>query len=1363
MTALREWAMRAWSMFRRGRRDDDLEEELRAHLEMAAESAERRGHDADEATRIARLDAGGTAQAMESLRDQRGLPWVDDLARDIAYAVRGARRAPVFTAVALLTLALGVGANTAIFSILNSIILRPLPYPAPEQLFRLKTVYSAIGDFTVSNPEYDEFRTMTRTFAHVGAFAIGGTTGNGNGAWTGAVNVTCRSGPVRVRSALVDEHLFSVLGVQPLHGRLFGPGETDAAPPVGLGGPLIAILSYELWQSGFGGEPLVGRTIEVDGRLHEVLGIMPPAFDLMDHRTEIWLPLGVHPAIRRIRSNHILSVVGRLRNGITPQQAERELAAFLMDWAAHAGRPGSKEHVPARELTDTGHTLRLEPLQDSLVGNARRAVWVLQGAVGLVLLIACANLASLIMARAESRRGELAVRAALGASRGRLLRQAVTEGVVLSLTGGVLGVLLARGGVRALVAAYPNSLPRTTEVTMDVSVLAFALGVSIVTGILFGLIPIAHPAVGDFVAALKDAGSRAAGSAGRHRVRRALVMVEIALAVILVAGAALLLRTVYNLSNVDAGFERARLATFSITLPRATGYQGGHARAYQRVLEALRAQPGVDSATAMSDLPFGRVIQGWGTEASNYTGPDGRRAVLVEYYQFVMSDYFRTMGIPIVAGRGFDAQDTVSGRRTVVINESLANRLWKGGNPIGQELVPQLSMTIGTNENPRHTVIGVAKDVKAAGVDRPAGAELYLFVDQPGPPIDGTREPWVLTAALTMQFAVRTSLPPAALATTVERVVRSVDPSVPVARLREMEDVFTESIRRPRLLAQLLAGFGAVALLLAAIGTYGVLSYMVSERRREIGVRMALGASRSRVLALVARYGLAMAGVGVVAGVASAFALSRSFESLLFGVNAMDSTTMIGVATSIGLVAVAACAVPAWRASMLPPMSAMRDEPESIWRTASAQLSRLVKEINTPNVRTADTGTLARDVAASVHGADSFPDAVRLALDTLRVRFDATVIVLLERSGSDYRSPAFSIPATGALVNRLRHYPHPLALEAGDFAAWRQWASEAQTRYVDEIETLAGSRACVAVPLRTAQELVGILLLGPPAGRTAFTATERAALGAVSGVFALMIENARLNERSLEQEKLRRDLALAAEVQRRLLPEQPPLCEGVEFAAFTLPARSVGGDYYDFLERPGGRVGLALADVSGKGVPAALLMSALQASLRVLAAERELPGPDLARQLNRFIYRSTAAHSYATFFYAELDVTSHTLRYVNAGHNPPYLVHRDNGKVDLTELTVGGTVIGMFPEVDYQEAQVDARCGDLLVLVTDGVTEARSASGEEYGEERLREFIRGAADLPAAAIASALAAQLRDWIAGCEQHDDVTFIVAALT
>jgi predicted permease len=783
----------------------------------------------------------------------------------------------------------------------------------------LTTRFPAFGfdQFWVSPPEYFEFRDINQSFARVGAFT------------TGEVNITAGDRAIRARSAGVDDGLLTALGIPPEQGRLFAKGETDltgpppapGAPPVPL--PPVVILSHELWQSAFGSRPIVGQTIEVNGLPREVIGIMPPGADVMDNRTEIWTPLGLNPANRQNRGNHYLYLIGRLKDGVTIEQAQTELTALIRNWGE---RVNVKQHIFAplpdneadrKSNPGAGHILQMIPVQEQLVGSASRAIWVLQAAVGFVLLIACANLANLLLARAETRNREFAVRTALGAGRGRLLGQFMTEGVLLSIVGGVLGLVLARAGVQAIIRLYPTSLPRTSEVTVDPIVLLFTLGVSILTGVVFGLAPLMHTRAAGLVTALKEGGAKGATGAARHHIRRGLVMAEVALALMLVIGAGLLLRTVANLANVDAGFDRSRLVTFSMALPTAD-YPRAPLRAalYQRLLEKLRGMPGVQAATAMSGLPPNRPLDANDTDIDNYTAPPEGPFENVDYYQNVMTDYFETMGVPIVAGRSFQPSDAASSGMVAVVNETLINTFWRGQNPIGQRLRPCCGDSI-----PWFTVIGVAKDVKQGGVDKKTGTEFYFFVDQ-----TANVPPPLATAPGTMNVVLRTTLPPSTLRQTIEGAVREADPSVPIVRLREMNAVFDESIRRPRLLAQLLGGFASLALLLAAIGTYGVLSYMVAERRREIGIRMALGAAQSSVLGEVMKQGLTLTGIGIVVGLAGAFALNRLIASLLFGVRPNDPITVMAVVGTIALVAAVACVLPAWRASRVDPNVVLRQE-----------------------------------------------------------------------------------------------------------------------------------------------------------------------------------------------------------------------------------------------------------------------------------------------------------------------------------------------------------------------------------------------------------------------------------------------------
>ena len=823
----------------------------------------------------------------------------------------------MYALVTVVTLALGIGANTAIFSVVNGVILRPLPYPKPEQLTFLTTRFPAFGfdQFWVSPPEYFEFRELNKSFSAVGAFT------------TGEANLSAGDRPRRVRTANVDDHLLTALGIQPAAGRLFrgsetvvvGPPPAPGAPPLPL--PPYTILSYELWQTAFGGRDLIGQTVEVNGLSREVIGIMPPGADVMDNRTEMWFPLGLNPGVRTNRGSHFLYLIGRLKDDVTPQQAQTELASMLGNWGERVGL--KQGHVFAllppgldpKTNPGAGHILQMEPMQEELIGSASRAIWVLQAAVGFVLLIACANLANLLLARAETRHREFAVRTALGAGRGHLIRQFMTEGLLLSIAGGALGLVLARVGVQALIRMYPTTLPRTTELSVDPIVLLFTVAVSIATGLVFGLAPLMHTRASGLLSALKEGGAKGATGGVRGRIRSALVMAEVALAVMLVIGASLLLRTVWNLTQVDAGFDRSRLVTFTMALP-GPRYPQPPARAqlYQRLLEQLRVIPGVQGATAMSGLPPNRPLNANDTDISNYTAPPEGPYENVDYYQNVMTGYFETMGIPIVQGRSFQPGDATATGLVAIVNETLVNTFWKNMNPIGQQLRPCCG------DRPWFTVVGVAKDVKQGGVDQKTGTEFYFLIDQTA------NQAQFAAAPGTLNIVLRTTLPAGALRSAIEHAVREADSSVPIVRLRDMNGVFDESIRRPRLLAHLLGGFAGIALLLAAIGTYGVLSYMVAERRREIGIRMALGADRGRVLAQVMKQGLSLTAIGIAGGLAGAFTLNQLIASLLFGVRPTDPTTLALVVMTIVVVAIAACWLPAWRASRLDPNAVLRND-----------------------------------------------------------------------------------------------------------------------------------------------------------------------------------------------------------------------------------------------------------------------------------------------------------------------------------------------------------------------------------------------------------------------------------------------------
>ncbi|RPJ61435.1 MAG: ABC transporter permease [Acidobacteria bacterium] len=880
--------------------DDELKREIQTHLELEAEERVADGMSEADAKYAARRAFGNVTRTQEDVRALWTRRWIDEIVQDVRYALRTLRKAPGFTTVAVLTLALGIGANTAMFSVVNAVILQPLGYPQPEQLRFLTTRFERQGveQSSVSAPEYFELTEINQSFYVVGAFTIG------------EVNLAALDRPRRVTRATVNAELLEALAVQPERGRWFRRDETRA------NGPALVILSQELWLSAFGArEDIVGRTIEIDGLRREVIGIMPASFDLMDNRVEVWLPLQLAPAFRQFREIHFLNVLGRLKDEVTAEQAEAELASLVATWGERAGVSG---HV----FTPGDHVMQMEPVQNEIVGSARRALWMLQAAVAFVLLIACANLANLLLARAETRRRELAVRAALGAGQRRLLAQFTAEGVVLSLVGGAIGLALAWAGVRALIVAYPNSLPRVADIAIDPAVLGFTLLVSVVTGVAFGLAPLLHSLNEAPSRLLSERATRGATSA-RHAVRRALVAAEVALAVVLVVGAGLMFRTVVNLMNVDAGFNRSRLVTFGVALPAST-YPNfdQRLRLYQRLIDRFTAMPGIERVSAVAGLPPQREVNGLGTDIEGYAPPPGTPRNWVDYYQTVTTGYFEAMGIPIVAGRPFDEADRI-GAPMAIVNEAFARRFWKDLDPIGRRVRPRFG-----EQTPWVTVIGVAKDVKQRGVDQPTGAELYFLLEQLPqifPTISGPRlGHWGNDGS--MNIVLRSALPMATLQPPIAAAVREADPSLPIIRLRPMDEVVTGSLRRPRMLMHLFGGFAALALLLAAIGTYGVLSYLVTERRREIGIRMALGAKREAVLRSVMAYGLKLTGIGLAAGLAGALALTRLMETLLFEVRPTDPATLVSVAAVITFVAIIACLVPAHRATRVDPIAALREE-----------------------------------------------------------------------------------------------------------------------------------------------------------------------------------------------------------------------------------------------------------------------------------------------------------------------------------------------------------------------------------------------------------------------------------------------------
>ncbi len=814
--------------------------------------------------------------------------------QDVKYALRTLLKSPGYAAVTILTLALGIGANTAIFSVVNGVLLKPLPYPHPERLELITSQFPALGfdKFWISPPEYLEFKQRNRSFEGVGGYR------------SGSVNLGTPERPRRVLSAIVTPDLLDVLGVQPIRGRLFTAA--DAVP----GAEDVAVVSYDTWRNEFGGEEsLLGREVKIDGAPTRIVGIMPRGYDVHDERIQVYLALTIDPkTLPQRRGNHFLFLIGRLKPGVTLAQARGDLDGMVAQWRKLSGG-----HSPDPQ----NHRLQMEPLKVDVVGGISTALWVLQGAVGFVLLIACANLANLILARAESRQREFAIRAALGAGRIRLLRQFLTEGVLLALVGGMIGAALGFAGLRLMLSANPDSIPRAAEIVLDPRVLVFTVAISVLTGLIFGMAPLLHLREQVVSMSLKESGQRSTAGAARKRVRSVLVMAEVALAVVLVVGAGLLLRSFEKLMQVDAGFSRANLMTFGLVMPAAT-YPKAQDRVdfLTRVVDQIKQLPGVTSAASMSGLPPNRDVNANDTDFDGYMSPNDPKdgpAENVDYYQTASLDYLTTMGIPVIEGRNFQPTD-VTGGGVALVNETLAKTFFgfRHVNPIGQRLKPGFGASL-----PWLTIVGVVRDVKQGGVNKKAGTELY-FLNEQGPRLVGF-------SPQSMNVVVRSTVPFDQLAGEIRRIVQSADPSLPIVKMRPMEQVFADAASRPRFLAELLGIFAALALALAAIGTYGILSYSVTERTREIGIHMALGATKGSVLGMILGQGMRLTIVGLIGGLVASFGLTRLLQAQLFNVKPTDPATLSAVAVFIAVVALLACYLPARRATSVDPMVTLRD------------------------------------------------------------------------------------------------------------------------------------------------------------------------------------------------------------------------------------------------------------------------------------------------------------------------------------------------------------------------------------------------------------------------------------------------------
>jgi putative ABC transport system permease protein len=860
---------RSWLF--RTRVNAEVDAELTFHLEMRIRHYLALGVPADEAQTRACRDLGDVdrvrrlCRTLGHQRDERmrRTQYLDELRQDVTFALRQLRVAPVFAAVALVTLALGIGATTAIFSLVRGVLLTPLPYADPDRLIVAR----------VSLPDYRDLKAGTSGFSHLAVWASNLETFTGSGE------------PEQVLSGQMSPEMFETLGVKPLIGRTFT--EQDGAAR-------LVVLSHGLWQRRFGGDrTIVGRTIELARKQAVVIGVMPPMFEFPSREYELWLPLSHTMARAREQSENralrIFRAVGRLGPGETLAQVQAQADAV----AARLRR----EHPQ----TNAGVDLPLVPLYERLVGEARRPLLMLLAVVTLVLLIGCINVANLLLARALTRERELAIRAALGAGRGRLVRQLLTESVLLAACGGLLGLLAARATLSGLVRLVSPLVPRVDAIHIDGAILLFAIGVSMLTGIVFGLAPSLQQHGGPV--GLREAGRGVAGQVRGRRMRGALITLEVALAVVVLVCAGLLLRSLLTLGGADPGFVADRLLTMNVVLV-AKGGDAERAAAARSIVERLTSVPGVEAVGGATGLPPETAQRGTSFEAEGVTRPDGPRPSA--YFIAATPGYFRALGTRVLRGRAFDARDTSGGAPVMIINESLARSLYPGQDAVGR----RVRLINPEQPNTWRTVVGVVADVRYQGLEDEGDATVYTPFDQ--------------TPFLWTYVFVRTYGEPAAMTRSVARAIAEIDPELIPARLQPMSMVVAKAVEARRASALLLSAFALVALMLAAIGIGGLVSYAVSRRTSEMAVRLALGATPGRVLALVLSQALTPVAVGAAIGLAGALAATRLVESLLFGVTPYDSWTFVTTACVLSLVTLTAAYLPARRALAIAPADALR-------------------------------------------------------------------------------------------------------------------------------------------------------------------------------------------------------------------------------------------------------------------------------------------------------------------------------------------------------------------------------------------------------------------------------------------------------
>jgi predicted permease len=882
------------TILQRSRMENEMDAELRFHVEARADDLVRSGVTRQDALRRARLEFGGIERAKEECRDARGTSFIETLLQDIRFASRILRKNPGFTALAVLTLAVGIGASAAVFSLVNAVLLRPLPYPdsgrivLPELIsppgVNLGSEYIPWGQL--------QFRMLTRDahpFQTVSAFQ------------NDSFNLTGAGEPTFLDGFRASQEFFSSLGVSPALGRAFTAEEDQP------GHEYEVIIGDRLWRERFGADRnILGRAVELNGYAYTVVGVMPAGFAFpraeempssfnFPEEPQLWVPLAIAAEPKPGPSE--LALIGRLTPGVTIQQAQAAMDLIT-------------KHAEEQDHRWTGwFNTRVVPLQRQVVGDTRRPLQLMLGAVCIVLLIACSNVANLLLTRALARRREFTLRAALGAGRARLIRQLLTESLLIAVGAGAVGILIAHAGIYFVKTLGPSNIPRLREVTLDLPVLAFALGVSLATGMLFGLAPAIGAARENLVDSLKEGSQKSGGSRISPRLRNALLVSQVALALVLVVSAGLLTRTFFQLLGADGGFNAERVLTFQLPLPALKYADQDHiVTLFQNVLERLRAMPGVQSAGIGETVPLG----GEG-ESTVIRTPDRPAASQKEMpfanFTIISPGYFSAIGTPLLRGRDFQETDTTDSMPVAIVNVAMERKFWAREGALGKQVGP------GSTRYPLLTIVGVVPDVKHTSLREETAPEMYVLYNQ---------KPW--PSMLNMRVALRTKAAPAGVTESVREAVHAIDPDLPLAKVATLATLVDDSMSQPRFSVLLLGSFGVLALLLAAIGMYGVISYSVLQRTQEIGIRMALGAQRRKVFRMVLGQGARLAALGIAIGLVAALGVTRLMARFLFGVRPTDPLTFAGVSLLLLGIALLACYLPARRAMRVDPMVALKYE-----------------------------------------------------------------------------------------------------------------------------------------------------------------------------------------------------------------------------------------------------------------------------------------------------------------------------------------------------------------------------------------------------------------------------------------------------